>query len=143
MKLFITIVFTVFVCNGYCKGIKPFKSDGCSMFPNKITVLGGDWCSCCEEHDVAYWQGGTREQRDSADNCLLECVYAATLNDKLAHLMRRGVASGGSAFFPVWYRWGYGWRYGRGYRPVSPAEKVMIQQQLDFYYLNSTKRPCQ
>jgi len=112
------------------------------MFPDRLQILGGDWCTCCVEHDIAYWQGGTKEQRDSADECLRECVYAETLNNWLADAMLQGVKAGGSAYFPVWYRWGYGWEFGRGYDSITYGQKIIIQEFLDQYYIEAFPTPC-
>lgn len=122
--------------------LSPFKSDGCSMFPDRLTLLG-DWCSCCVEHDIAYWQGGTEAQKDSADQCLRECVWSVTLSEILSDAMYHGVAVGGSAYFPTWYRWGYGWKYGRGYDSLSPPQLDSVQRYLNQYFSLPTDNPCQ
>ena len=51
---------------------KPFVTDGCSGW------LDREWdLECCVSHDIAYWCGGTREQRKQADVDLGECVAAS------------------------------------------------------------------
>ena len=45
----------------------PFTTDGCSLFPDRALVGRADWCDCCLAHDLAYWRGGTEEQRLTAD----------------------------------------------------------------------------
>jgi hypothetical protein len=61
-------------------GLRPFTSDGCSLFPDSSLVSEDDWCSCCFEHDIAYWRGGTAEERDIADRKLQACVLQKTNN---------------------------------------------------------------
>lgn len=110
--------------------LRPFKSDGCSLFPDGTIEKRTLWCECCFEHDIAYWQGGTREQRKKADEDLKQCVMQKTGNKALAQTMFLGVRAGGSPAFPTWYRWGYGWNYGRGYKPLGREEKVQISHRL-------------
>lgn len=37
-----------------------FSTDGCSLFPDRSLIDAKDWCECCVEHDIAYWQGDNR-----------------------------------------------------------------------------------
>jgi len=97
-------------------------------------VDSSDWCECCFEHDIAYWKGGTRVQRDSADLAFKECIIQKTGNKKLAELMYKGVRLGGSAYFPTWYRWGYGWNFSRGYQPLTQAEEQKAGELLKKYF---------
>lgn len=104
--------------------IAPFSSDGCSRFPDRAPVGDADWCHCCLAHDLAYWRGGTENERLQADERLRECVGQATNNPVLAHAMYAGVRAGGGPLLHTPYRWGYGWPYGRNYGPLSVAENV-------------------
>ena len=91
------------------KEIKPFKSDGCSVWPN------GNWKKCCIEHDYKYWLGGSRAQRQEADKQFKECV-AAKGHPVIAKLMHIGVRFGGLPWIPLPWRWGFGYKYTRGYK---------------------------
>ena len=113
--------------------ISPFSSDGCSLFPDGSLDNGNQWCDCCFTHDQAYWQGGTEEQRLVADQTLRDCVLQRTGNRALAETMYHGVRSGGRPIFPAWYRWGYGWPYGRGYRPLDDGEQKQVALELQRY----------
>lgn len=80
----------------------PFTTDGCSHWPDD------GWVLCCVEHDLAYWYGGTPEERLAADRALRECVGGV-----MGCVMYVGVRVGGS---PIWrsdHRWGYGWEWPR------------------------------
>lgn len=85
------------------------------------------WRDCCVAHDVVYWRGGTSDERLGADEALRACVLARTQDAPLAWLMYRGVRAGGVPWLPTTYRWGYGWPFGRGYAPLSPAELQQVQ----------------
>lgn len=101
--------------------VKPFSTDGCSLFPNGTSSVPKAWLSCCIEHDKAYWRGGTYDQRKTADYELKSCVEAVGEPD-IAAVMLYGVRLGGSPYLPTPFRWGYGWSYLRGYKALSPSE---------------------
>ncbi|MGR9091395.1 MAG: hypothetical protein ACU85U_12520, partial [Gammaproteobacteria bacterium] len=56
--------------------LNPFTTDGCSAFPNGTRAHQNLWLHCCTAHDIAYWQGGTRDERRAADFALRACVRA-------------------------------------------------------------------
>lgn len=113
--------------------IKPFTTDGCSLFPDGTCQDRTKWCDCCFAHDIVYWQGGTRDERAKADEGLRACVLERTHDTTLAEAMYLGVRAGGGPAFPTWYRWGYGWPYGRGYEPLTQVEKQQAEEQLTRY----------
>ncbi|MCC4834483.1 hypothetical protein LMH66_17695 [Shewanella sp. 10N.7] len=123
--LFVIIIlissFTV-----HAEQIKPFTSDGCSVFPDGTFSQNELWLSCCTAHDYDYWQGGTFKQRLESDRRLKQCV-AKVGEPHIANIMLAGVRVGGSPYFPTTYRWGYGWPYPRGYKVLSISEKQQIK----------------
>ncbi len=123
--------------------LKPFSSDGCSLFPDGTIKEKQKWCACCFEHDIAYWRGGTEADRKNADEELRKCVLERTKDKALAETMYYGVRAGGHPVFPNWYRWAYGWPYGRGYRPLTAAEQEQVRGRLDDYFLNHPKGYCE
>lgn len=108
--------------------IKPFTTDGCSVFPDGNLIDNKKWLNCCVSHDFAYWKGGTYDERKEADEALKQCVIGIG-EPELAELMYLGVRMGGSPYFPTWYRWGYGWPYLRGYEPLTAEEESDIEKQ--------------
>ena len=113
--------------------LRAFTSDGCSLFPDGTIKDRTKWCACCLDHDIVYWQGGTEQERKKADEILHDCVLERTKDKNLAETMYLGVRAGGHPAFPAWYRWGYGWSYGRGYKPLSDAEIQRVRERLDGY----------
>ncbi len=109
--------------------IKPFSTDGCSEFPNGTRKHKDLWLQCCTEHDKAYWRGGTYEERLAADQTLRRCVDGVG-EPKIAELMFKGVRVGGSPYWPTRFRWGYGWPYPRGYKPLTEDEKAAVQSMI-------------
>lgn len=113
--------------------LRPFTTDGCSLYPDRSASSGQDWCGCCVVHDRAYWRGGSEAERLKADEALRACVQARTDDPARAATMFRGVRIGGSAWWPTPFRWGYGWGYGRYYRPLNLAESAEADRLEDLY----------
>jgi hypothetical protein len=94
-----------------------FTTDGCSRWPDV------SWKSCCVVHDIAYWCGGSEQDRKAADRELMRCV-----NGKAAimgTIVYSGVRIGGAPWLPAPWRWGYGWDdWPRHYEPLEGSPKV-------------------
>ena len=131
--------------------LRDFRTDGCSFFPEGDAEVPGLWFHCCVSHDMAYWQGGTADERRSADGTLRDYVLARTGRQDLANRMYRGVRISGAPLFPTTFRWGYGWGFGRGYEPLAAEERQQGEAKLAEYrraqpdtaVTTSTSRPGQ
>lgn len=134
------VYFTTFYVSA--DELKPFTSDGCSLFPDSDMISSDDWCVCCFEHDVEYWRGGTEVERAAADLRLKVCVLEKTENVVLAEAMYQGVRFGGSPYFYNWYRWGYGWRPLRTYQALSSTESRLADGLLNQYYAKQKDKVC-
>lgn len=118
--------------------LRPFSSDGCSLSPNSFFKV--NFVECCVEHDIAYWIGGTSEQKIAADSAFKACMndkinssYIGAAYHSVASTYYWGVRLGGDARMPNSFRWGYGWNYLRGYSPLSKEE---LQQAENLYGKN-------
>lgn len=137
LRLFITLPLCFFFVGCASLGFRgnkgrtlaPFTTDGCSLFPDGTLEDKTLWQDCCIAHDVAYWQGGTKEQRLQADEELRLCIIEVTGDRALAQTVFDGVRAGGSPIYPSWYRWGYGWSYGRMYQPLSEEEQMQVERR--------------
>ncbi len=109
--------------------LKPFMTDGCSLFPDGTLKQHTLWLNCCTAHDLAYWRGGTYEDRQIADRALMQCVTNVGL-PLLANLMLKGVRIGGTPYLPSNFRWGYGWDYPRTYAVLTQTEDLEVQRQM-------------
>lgn len=123
LGVFLVIAVATHIASG--DDLKPFVSDGCSGFPDGTFEKKDLWEHCCVVHDYAYWQGGTRLQRQAADQALRVCV-AETGKQGTGRLMLAGVRVGGLPWWPTPFRWGFGWPYPRGYGELSEAEKAKV-----------------
>jgi len=122
--------------------LRPFTSDGCSLFPDSSLISENDWCSCCFDHDLRYWRGGTREEREIADAELRDCVLEKTESSALSEAMYEGVRVGGSPYFYNWYRWGYGWSFDRKYQLLTPDEIEGADKLVEKYYAETDNPVC-
>ena len=137
----VVVVVMAFTLSGCMRSVGPqvFVSDGCSHFPEGTHEHKDLWLRCCLEHDKHYWQGGTRDQRRAADLALRECVRQVG-EPVIAEIMLRAVRVGGSPYWPMRFRWAYGWPYPRGYRVLSQEEQEMIQKMLESYGLSQGRK---
>jgi hypothetical protein len=126
-----SIGFSVLLWTCPAAAIEPFTSDGCSVFPDRALLSKQDWCTCCLAHDLAYWRGGTAQERLKADRDLRSCVLAATRDAALAELMFAGVRSGG-----------YGWKFGRLYEPLSADEESQAAASRSAYLAKNPSLAC-
>lgn len=93
----------------------PFTTDGCSgQIYRTIFRRDPPWLGCCTSHDCLYYTGGSRAERRAADIELMICV-AKRGHPIVAFIMWLGVRIGGHPWLPFPWRWGYGWKYPRGY----------------------------
>jgi len=119
----VTLVFGLSACAGHDAHLRPFRTDGCSLLPDRGISR------CCIEHDLSYWQGGTAARRKAADRQLRRCVGEAGGAFK-ACLMYTGVRFGGHPLLPTWFRWGYGWPYARGYGELTADDLEQARERV-------------
>ena len=111
-------------------GLKPFTTDGCSLWIDGTPEQPNLWRHCCVAHDLAYWKGGSEDERKAADQAIEACVTQAQ-GPGMGQYIYTNVRWGGSPFWPSYYRWGYGWDYWyglkpRGYKTPSAEEQAQI-----------------
>jgi len=134
----------VFLAGGcaLASDLNEFVNDGCGLFPNSTLEDRSFWCECCFNHDMAYWRGGSEQERKEADKSLYACALERTGNKTLAETMYDAVRFGGSSVFPVGYRWGYGWKNSREYKPLTENEQKQVVSRLDKYKKSHPEGYC-
>jgi len=133
MRVIITSFIFILLCGAVsADGLMPFKSDGCSAFPDGTFADRNLWLNCCIEHDKAYWAGGTKEQKEASDEKLKQCV-AEIGQPQIADIMLKGVQVGGTPYLPTTFRWGYGWPYPRGFKPLTEQELLEVEHEMEKY----------
>jgi hypothetical protein len=125
LKLTLIIMLTALTFTVSADTLKPFTSDGCSSFPDGTLKQKTLWLSCCQQHDLEYWRGGTYQERLQSDIALKVCVSNVG-EPEIALLMLAGVRVGGTPFLPTKFRWGYGWSYPRFYGELTKSELQQV-----------------
>lgn len=129
IRVFLMLAFVVCINAVTAAELKPFTTDGCSVFPNGNFDQSSKWMQCCIRHDFAYWKGGTYAEREAADSELRQCV-ADLGEDSISELMYLGVRLGGTPISLAWYRWGYGWSELRGYQELTAEDNQQVNERL-------------
>ena len=125
LKLTLIIMLTALTFTVSADTLQPFTSDGCSSFPDGTLKQKTLWLSCCQQHDLEYWRGGTYQERLQSDIALKVCVSNVG-EPEIALLMLAGVRVGGTPFLPTKFRWGYGWSYPRFYGELTKSELQQV-----------------
>ncbi len=107
--------------------IKEFTSDGCSLFPDGTPDNSEKWYHCCYNHDIVYWHGGPEAERKESDRGLRDCV-AKTGHPLIGKVMYMGVRLFGTPYSPAWFRWGFGWPYGHGYKELTEEKQEQVDK---------------
>lgn len=135
-RLLLLCAFFAVCHSAQANELKPFKTDGCSLWMDGPPAYPNLWRHCCVAHDLAYWQGGSEQQRATADKAIHACVFEAANSKGMANYMHSMIRWGGSPYWMNHYRWGYGWNYWdgfmnpRGYKIPSVKEQQVINQLL-------------
>lgn len=88
---------------------KPFVYDGCTFFVDSFITV--DMQTACLTHDIAYWYGGTKEERQIADKKLREDVAElGVVGTVLSYPVYLGVRVFGDSWLTraVNAHWGFG-----------------------------------
>jgi hypothetical protein len=97
--------------------MRPFSTDGCTMYGEGTCRKPYAWVHCCIQHDYKYWHGGTLEEKQEADQELSRCVGESGFTDH-GFLMLLGI----NLFASHTDRWGSGWHQNPGYRALTGEE---------------------
>jgi hypothetical protein len=97
----------------------PSTTDGCSGGMTAgwqlISHKPPPWNDLCVTHDCAYWAGGNSALRVYADRDLLVSMIQRGY-PIIGFAMYVAVRIGGVPWLPLPWRWGYGWKFPKGYR---------------------------
>lgn len=109
--------------------LKPFVTDGCTLFLDGPPDTPNLWKKCCVEHDLRYWFGGTIEDRKKADLHLRSCVEKLSTK-KWAMIIYHGVRAGHYSPVKNKHHWGWGWNLKRKNISLSQDENRYILNEL-------------
>lgn len=109
--------------------LKPFYTDGCTLFLDGTNKNNKLWLHCCEEHDMRYWVGGSEADRDKTDLRLKTCVQEVA-GETWAKLIYAGVRTG--HFSPIKNKthWSWGWNQKRKDSELNSSEINYVINEL-------------
>lgn len=130
--------------------LNSFETDYCTNYAEGTFEEPDLWKHCCLIHDMFFWAGGSKKDRDLADLDLKKCIEA-TGADHQARLIYLAVRAG--SYSPIKYpkkMWNNGWNDHRSPRPLSQDDIILIEQEIlnghDYiraeikdYFLNTLK----
>ena len=113
MKAFLFTTLLIGSAFGY--ELRPFCTDGCSVVGNKTKTS----FKCCVEHDIAYWSGGTREDKYRADGRFYQCLLR-TEGQRVAEAYSAAVALYGDPY------WGLDWIDRPRFKKLTDEERCVV-----------------
>lgn len=129
--LFLTLLFSLISLsiNASELKLKPFETDGCTMFVDGTKSEPKLWRHCCVEHDLRYWFGGSTTDMDETDLRLRSCVEKAA-GDYWAAVIYRGVRAGHYSPIKNKYFWSWAWSVKRENVKLTTDESTYVIAQL-------------
>lgn len=109
--------------------LKPFITDGCTMFVDGTSSKPGLWRSCCVEHDLRYWYGGTESELDLADDQIKECVEKIA-GKSWARVIYTGIRAGHYSPIKNKYQWSWGWNQKKEKIPLTTEENTYVVSEI-------------
>ena len=110
--------------------LRPFKTDYCTAFPEGTISQPDLWKHCCLIHDLHFWAGGTRKERDLMDINFKECI-AETGMPRTAEMMYQAVRAGSHSPFQFKGKhWGNGWREKAYYEKLKVENVNQVESIL-------------
>lgn len=109
----------------------PFKTDYCTGVPEGVPRDPSAWKECCLVHDMNFWAGGDKSDRDAADVELRECV-AAKGYPVIARIIYEGVRLG--SYSPIKFedkKWNFGWKDRTEFQKLTAVDIDQIEKELD------------
>jgi hypothetical protein len=112
-----------------------FKTDYCTGFPEGTFFRRNLWKSCCYDHDLRYWFGGTKQDEKTADIVLKQCV-SKKAGSFYGNIMYYGVRTGHYSPIKHRFKWGWGWPNRHAYKKLNSTEKKVILDSLNLLMLD-------
>ena len=136
MKVFFLLI-TAFAMSKNVDAIGPiltFHTDYCTNSPEGTFRRPELWKHCCLIHDLYFWSGGSRKDRDEAEKKLKSCVSDMGAH-RVAQLMFIAVRAG--SYSPIKYskkKWNHGWKDRPDFLPLAIEDIDLIESELTQEY---------
>lgn len=131
MRKWISALILFTASNALCNvaNLKPFETDGCTLFVDGTLKKPGLWKHCCVEHDLRYWFGGDKADMDLTDLRLKSCVQEVA-GASWASLIYNGVRAGHNSPVKAKTHWSWGWTVERPDSKLSREESLYVIEEL-------------
>ena len=110
--------------------LKPFFTDGCTLFVDGPPNKPGLWRDCCILHDMRYWYGGNQSNMNQADLNLKSCVNSVA-GSKWAELLYLGVRTGHHSPIRNKTHWSWGWLTPRALSELTVSENEYVKTEIE------------
>jgi hypothetical protein len=123
----IVINFTAFAAQDK---LVPFQTDYCTSFPEGTTGNPSAWKNCCLRHDMNFWAGGDKSDRDEADLNLKKCVEDKGY-PKIAWVIYQAVRLG--SYSPIKFenkKWNFGWSGRPELQKLTSSDIDQIEREI-------------
>ncbi len=106
--------------------LQKFCSDGCTHAPDGTFEKPHEWFMCCAQHDLAYWAGGSPQDKYNADTHLHNCLINTNARPWEAGVYLAAVIAFGGSY------WGSGWsdfnKNSVKFEALSSAEQIQVNR---------------
>lgn len=114
----------------------PFQTDYCTGIPEGVPQNRSAWKNCCLTHDMFFWAGGDKADRDEADLGLRQCVTDKGY-PKIAWVIYQAVRLG--SYSPIKLdnkKWNFGWPDRPEHQKLTSDDIDKIEREILLGYLN-------
>jgi hypothetical protein len=124
----LSFLFLLFILNTKAFGVNnqliSFQTDYCTGIPEGTPANPTAWKNCCLKHDMFFWAGGDKSDRDESDLELKKCIEDKGY-PKIAWVIYRAVRLG--SYSPIKFenkKWNFGW-------PERPEHQKLTSSDID------------
>jgi hypothetical protein len=113
-----------------------FQTDFCTGVPEGTPQNPTAWKNCCLKHDMFFWAGGDKSDRDQSDLDLKKCVEDKGY-PKIAWVIYQGVRLG--SYSPIKFenkKWNFGWPERPEHQKLTSADIDQIEREIFSGYLD-------
>lgn len=124
------MIFMTLPATAKAKALHEFETDYCTNYVEGTIKNPDQWKHCCLIHDMYFWAGGDRSDRDKADLELKSCIEETGAPTQ-ASIMYYAVRAG--SYSPIKYpkrQWNNGWNDGRKERKLIRDDIELIENEI-------------